>query len=55
MDKIGMSYEKDTNYYGIDCVLYAISRETYRAIHCLEQMPSECLAHDHPLERHRRS
>jgi RimJ/RimL family protein N-acetyltransferase len=54
MEKVGMSYEKDANYYGIDCVFYAVSRQTYHALHCLEQLPLERLAHNHPLERHSR-
>ncbi len=29
MEKIGMSYERHANYYGLDVIQYAISRENY--------------------------
>jgi ribosomal-protein-alanine N-acetyltransferase len=31
MEKVGMRYEMHTNYYGLDVVQYAISRDEFQA------------------------
>ena len=43
MEKIGMSYEKDITYQGVEVVQYTISRETYQSLHLLDEVPFACL------------
>ena len=44
MDKVGMSYEKDMSYHGIEVVQYSISLETYQSLRVLHEIRFECLA-----------
>ena len=43
MEKVGMSYEKDTSYHDVAVVQYTISRETYHSLRVLDEVPFACL------------
>jgi RimJ/RimL family protein N-acetyltransferase len=44
MEKIGMSYERDTCYQEVDVVQYCISRATHQSLCVLDQIPYACVA-----------
>lgn len=44
MEKVGMIYERDTQYYEVDVVLYAISHLTYQLRRVLDKVPVSCVA-----------
>ena len=48
MEKIGMTYEKNTCYLDIEVVQYTISRATYQSLRILDQIPFSCVADTAP-------
>ena len=43
MEKVGMTYERDTRYHDVDVVLYGISHLTYQLRRVLHKAPLACM------------
>ena len=51
MEKVGMIYEKDTQYLEVDVVLYAVSHLTYQLRRVLDKVPFACVADNNSTRR----
>lgn len=51
MEKIGMSYEKQTSYLDVEVVQYTISRATYQSLSILERIQFSSFADSHIRRR----